>query len=686
MSSEFVRAAWRRRIQLLLVVLAVIAIALTLLQAQGPLQLQSDVPGIALVGKRLMIALPISNDSTLTATNVNVTEVSLPPAQLISPAAFPVALGGISPDERLVFQSDFDSAGLAHNTLYVLTVTGTYQVNGVTFNFTLSHSISLPPPTPGSAPTQAGTAPAESLSGAPFPPGTLTFPPDADTPGPPVPTGPAVPGTPTQQSTLGQPQVGSVGAVHPSVSSVAINANYAFGNLDSFNNDGEKAGDPGEPTGGSNAGGVVFVSFNWGAAYSTGGGTFNILNPLTMFPQPPKAPYGFCCDQVVQYVSKIDRFVWLQQLTENGGGTPGAYRLAAASPAGIKKYNGLTSAWTSWILRPEEMGWPHATQFDRPGMSVGNNYLYIGWDNACPKSPPPGCIAGRAVIRVPLSQIQLGGSSLSFRYLIDPSFDANAWGNDFTQDTGDQAFWAGQNGTSSLNVYSWSESSTSINVSGDVPLTKWVVNLAGCLTNTGKICSSPGHHPSAAPSPILGGETTPATTDWLFRSSAQWVTGTRKGNSIWFAWNSAPHDNFPQPYIEMVEIDTAGFTKVQQVEIWNPAFAFGLPSLATNQCTGEIGLSLAYGGGGSYPNHAVGFWGDYLVYPTTSGDVTAANYGDYVSIRRNYTPSLYGAFFDAFGYALTKVGSAGGKVLQPDQVNVTVHYVVFGRPGACAPK
>src|ERR1700674_2477897 len=115
------------------------------------------------------------------------------------------------------------------------------------------------------------------------------------------------------------------------------------------------------------------------------------------------------------------------------------------------------------------------------------------------------------------------------------------------------------------------------------------------------------------PLQILGNETSPATVDWLFRNADDAIVGaTRSGDKVWFAWNSGPHDNFPQPYIEMVEFNkSADFAKVKQVQIWNPAFAFGLPSLATNACTQEIGLSLDYGGGGVYyPNHAVGFWGD----------------------------------------------------------------------------
>src|SRR5580658_3862502 len=167
--SEITRGFTRRRIQLLLLALAIPVIAFTLVEAQvSPVELEAGQPGVGLRDHRLMIAVPITNDGTLAATNVQVTGVTLPPAQLIGPATLPAALGTIVPQQTAVFQADFDARGLARNVLYVLTITGTYQVNEVTFNFTLTRSISLPPAAPGAAATRAGRASAESLLGAPF--------------------------------------------------------------------------------------------------------------------------------------------------------------------------------------------------------------------------------------------------------------------------------------------------------------------------------------------------------------------------------------------------------------------------------------------------------------------------------------------------------------------------------------
>jgi hypothetical protein len=49
-----------------------------------------------------------------------------------------------------------------------------------------------------------------------------------------------------------------------------------------------------------------------------------------------------------------------------------------------------------------------------------------------------------------------------------------------------------------------------------------------------------------------------------------------------------------------------------------------------------------------------------------------------VTIRQDPSSSLNGAFFDAFGYGLNSVPPPGSGT------NTDVHYVVFGRSGACS--
>ncbi len=183
-------------------------------------------------------------------------------------------------------------------------------------------------------------------------------------------------GTPTPTGTSAQ-AAGSRSegrAALPPPGSVVFELNNGLG-LTSGNTNGT-ASTTAEPSGQSNGGSIVFATANWVAAYSTNGGTtFHQLDPTTIFPNDA---VGYCCDQIVQYVPSIDRFVWLLQ----GNG----YRLAVASPAVAGRSGG--TAWTYWNLTPDVFGQPSGTGFDYPDLSVGNNYLYISYDTGWPTCPP----------------------------------------------------------------------------------------------------------------------------------------------------------------------------------------------------------------------------------------------------------------------------------------------------------
>jgi hypothetical protein len=645
----------------------------------GTVVLEANVAGTGSVNKRFMISLPIVNQGTASAKDVSITSVSLGSAAVISPASFPVSLGTIAANVTVIFQVDFNNKTLVSGTPYTYTVNGTYQLNGKTTNFTFTPTVRTLPASPGSASAHQVNVSANSPAG-PYPPQSPVFGPTVNEPAPPVPVSPAVPRKTTSGSTsVGQAQGQTRGAAPPS--SVVFNWNDQVG---------LPAGDVfgiAEPSGAS-GNGLIFVSFNWGVAYSSdGGSTFTELNPTTIFPNDS---VQFCCDQWVQYVPSIDRFIWLLQgaSVENGG--VGGYRLASASPGDIELFP--YTAWTYWDLTPTLFDEPAQTDYDYPGMSVGTNSLYVNWDaGAGDCGGPPNnntCNSGREVIRIPLSQIQ-AASTISIDYT-SPSDSSLAWAAAVTQDTGSEVFWAGHNGTTLLRIFSWAEGSNSYSWR-DVQIDSYTPNQDGCTNSmTGAIvtCSPPlvPHVASLTPTPVVT-PPTPQTTDWIFRDGDDAITGaTRSGDNIWFAWASAPEKTtLVQPYIVLVSIDTNTYAKAQQMEIWNPAFGFILPSIATNACTGEIGVSLATGGGGTYyPNGAVGFWGDYIVYQTTNSNVTEGEYGDYVTLRQNNTQDNDGAFFDAFGIGLTKLPGAGsGPILPPSQVDVGIQYSVFGRGGAC---
>jgi hypothetical protein len=350
------------------------------------------------------------------------------------------------------------------------------------------------------------------------------------------------------------------------------------------------------------------------------------LDPTTVFPDDT---VGYCCDQIVQYVPGIDRFIWLLQ----GNG----YRLAAASPADIISSGG--TAWTYWNLSPDVFGQP-ARSFDFPDLSVGNNFLYINWDAS----------GNRQMARTSLAGLQAGGTiTVEFT---DPADGTTAWSAHLTQDTGDEIFWAGHNGNTKLRIFSCAEGSNRY-FWRDVGISSWATTGLS--------------------------STTPDGQDWLTdvrnTSFTSTLGATRSGSQLWFAWNAGTDGNFQQPHVEMVTIDRNNFSKIQQVQIWNNSYAFAYPALATDACTGEVGLSLAYGGNGHFENHVVGFWGDFVVYITTASTVGTARYGDYVTIRQAPpTTANPGNLFSAFGFGLNTSPGAG--------TQTDIRYVLFGRPAS----
>ena len=646
-------SAFRKRMKL---VLPIVAIALVVerpsaAQVSG-VQLGTGKPGLAEIGTTLMIALPITNNGTVDATNVKVTSATLRSATLESPS-FPVTLGTIDAGESAIFQADFNASLLAANTSYLLTVNGTYMVGAATAGFSINRFIVRPSASPGSGTVNLTSVIPQTVTGGGFPSQPVDFPDDANSSAPPIPTGPFSAVTPSGGTSLGGGNFFNSTFEKPETRNLKMEPRATVG----FNRDmplgltsggtSGTASQTAEPSGGASADGFVFVSANWTVAYSTNfGASFNPqLDPTTVF---PKDAVGFCCDQIVQYVPGIDRVIWLLQ----GNG----YRLASASPAQIASSNG--KAWTYWNLTPSVFG-PTGSGFDYPDMSVGNNDLYISWDTGC----SPNCNGGRQIARISLKEIEAGGT-INIGYTT-PGDSSVAWGSHLTQDTGNTIYWAGNNGNSTLRVFSWAEDSNTY-FWRDIGIGSWANNT-----------------------PLVSQTPSPDSQNWvdfLFDPTSENPGGgfplfgvlgsTRSGNQLWFAWSAGTDNNFPNPHIEMVTLDlNNNYNLIQQVQIWSRGATYAYPALATNACTGEIGLSLETGGNGNYENHAVGFWGDFVVYTTTDSNAGGSRFGDYVSIRQNVNPNLHGAYFDAFGYGLNTSINGG--------ITTDVRYVVFGRPGAC---
>jgi hypothetical protein len=316
----------------------------------------------------------------------------------------------------------------------------------------------------------------------------------------------------------------------------------------------------------------------------------------------------------------------------NGQKVGNIERIAVARPEDI--VTDAKTAWTYWDITSADVG-IGTNWMDYPDLAVGTNNLYISFDAFG--------TGGLMVVRLPLKELAAGGT-LNGRYTNPASLDSD-WGAHLVQSPLTTIYWAGHEHTSGIRVFSWPDSSNNYS---------WVVVPINQWSNM--------NYSSTTPSPD--------STNWMTKLSgfprSAVIGGTRAGSDIWLAWSAGTDNNFPMPHVEMVQIDISSTpTFKKQVQIWNSSYAFAYPALFTSN-TGEIGMSLEYGGNGNFENHVVGFWGDFLVYITTSSSIGTGRFGDYVTIRRDPNSK----YFDAFGYGLDDVKGKG----QSD-----VHFIIFGR-------
>ena len=376
-------------------------------------------------------------------------------------------------------------------------------------------------------------------------------------------------------------------------------------------------------TAAANAFDVAFLTANWTAAFSVDSGKkFTAISPFDLL-----KPLGltFCCDQGVTYVPRINSFLWVLLSTE------GPIVMAVASPEQIGDSKGLS--WTIYQIPPSAFRRENEA-FDYPDVSFGDNFVYMT-ANLMNKG-------GALIVRMPIGDIAARATiNTRYAFISDSSFICPA------QLTGERGWFGAMQTASSLRVFSWRESSLSLEPPFDVPIATVPTDDFHSFT--------------------------PDAEDWLPDTSkiSFEVTGAaRSGQELWLAWSAGrkisgrPDNAVPQPHIEIAVVNIQTRKLIRQRYIWNPDFAFAWPSLAANPAQ-EVAMSFAWGGGPFYPQHAVGILkGREDFVSTTSGPSTGSG-GHYVRVRM--------AFPNVNEFV------AGGWVAVKDKGKVTnhPHYVVF---------
>jgi hypothetical protein len=381
-----------------------------------------------------------------------------------------------------------------------------------------------------------------------------------------------------------------------------------FGNTNVFGSSlPYDSGGTNEPSG-AQAGNVIFSTSNFAAAVSFDGGlTFHDLDP-TVYSGAANAATdgGFCCDQIVEYLPSIDRFVWLMQYWKNSLSV-NKLRVITFHPSDVTATGINSWIYTDFISTDLGLG----NGFDAGDLSVGNSQLFLSVND-----PESG--KGVQVIRIPIAALNVVGS---YTYWHTNSADgATAYLSRIAQNAGDTAYWAGHSilGTQ-MQIFRWPESDNSYYWTF-ITIDDWPTDA------------------SQQNAPCAGAK----TGSWAYGVSfTRVLAGTRRtSNELWFAWFAGSGGGFPHVQVQVVQLNVANWPNlslIKQWQIWNPNFAFAYPALWTNQC-GDVGVAVAFGSGPYNSSSAVGIATSdgiltQTVYYAKLSDACTGRFGDYFTVR-----------------------------------------------------
>jgi hypothetical protein len=378
---------------------------------------------------------------------------------------------------------------------------------------------------------------------------------------------------------------------------------------------------------------IAFYTGNWFAAYSIDSGTtFGQVSPYAMM---QTAGFTFCCDQRIEYVPRIDTFVWVLLSNE------GPLMLAVASPDEVR--NSKAKAWTYYVIKPETFRIRGEDTFDYPQISFGDNYLYLTVNSVG---------TNQAVItRFPLEELAQRAT------LHGEHVKVSSWFVCPCHNTREAGWFGVAQSDSEIRVFKWDEPPGAPVKHFDFPIATVPTTEFSSFTRDGD--------------------------DWLPPTSKinSSISGAaRTGNTVVFAWSAGRKyangeaSPFPHTHIEYIEISIFDFGIGQasfatQHSIWNPDFAFAWPSLAASPTLeGKVAISCCFGGGRDrYPQHAVGILGTHKVTPTTSGKSAGAG-GHYNDVRLCFPDT---GQFVASGFHTAKDNS------NPPKLENRPKYVIF---------
>jgi hypothetical protein len=351
-----------------------------------------------------------------------------------------------------------------------------------------------------------------------------------------------------------------------------------------------------------------------------------------------------CCDQDVVRAHSKDR-IFSSLLYRNSTGSNGGVRIF------VRNSPSSTPLCTYWI---DPAGTADNIMPDYPHIGLSSNFLYLTTNNLQNGTT----WVGAQVRRFNLSQMS-ACQTTSF--------------NTFTRSTGGQRvftpvegaqnsttmYWAAIETTSSLRIFRWPESTTSVSqfVRG-LSLSSNFTN-PDCRGGTGNF------------------DFIERTTSW---SAAGFrMRGAAHGSRVTWFWNVNRDSAHAQAYVHGASFRLSDLALMEEPLIFNQSFCFGYPVVGGNGF-GDLGISIAAGGraggGGTAAQGYVGVddtpadpihFGTVILTAQGTHNRSDGRYGDYFTVRPN---ARCQAAYVGTNYALLNGNTSSS--------NVNARYVEFG--------
>ena len=137
--------------------------------------------------------------------------------------------------------------------------------------------------------------------------------------------------------------------------------------------------------------------------------------------------------------------------------------------------------------------------------------------------------------------------------------------------------------------------------------------------------------------------------------------------------------------LQTVNASATGYDAFAEYDVWHPDYAYAMAALGSSG--EEMGMTLAVGDGTlGYPQQAVGFRNDFVVFQVTNSDATQiSRFGDYLS-NRLVTSDTVRFGTEVYDVRLNAVPPGGAPTCAAVGCAANMRYVEYQRPPFVGPK